>query len=68
MRPKRSSAASDQSQRDRFIAMAKEVGADDDEATFRAKLGAISKAKPVEDPRDFPSTRKPAKKAKTKSR
>ena len=59
---KSDSSASDQ--RDRFIAMAKEVGADDDEATFRAKLGAISKAKPVEDPRDFPSTRKPAKKAK----
>lgn len=52
-------------QRERFIAMAKEVGADDDEATFRAKLGAISKAKPVEDPRDFPSV-KAAKKARKK--
>lgn len=45
-------------QRARFIAMAKEVGADDDEATFRAKLGKIAKAPPVEDPRDYPSTKK----------
>lgn len=45
-------------QRERFIAMAREVGADDDEATFRAKLGKIAKAPPVEDPRDFPSVKK----------
>jgi len=56
------------SQRERFIAMAKEVGADDDEATFKAKLGRIAKAPPVEDPRDFPSTRRSAKKKAVKKR
>lgn len=55
---------SPQDQRARFIAMAKEVGADDTEATFRAKLGKIAKARPVQDPRDFPSV----KKAKAKKR
>ena len=56
--PKPPQSKGDTSQRARFIAMAKELGADDDEATFRAKLGAIAKAPRVEDPRDFPSVKK----------
>jgi hypothetical protein len=56
--PKAAKKNDPEDQRARFIAMAKEVGADDDEATFKAKLGKIAKAPPVEDPRDFPSVKK----------
>ena len=33
-------------QRDRFIEAAKELGADEDEATFKAKLAVIARQKP----------------------
>ena len=36
-------------QRERFIEAAQQAGADDDEATFRAKLGVIARQKPKED-------------------
>ncbi len=34
------------SQRDRFIETARQLGADEDEATFKAKLATIAKQKP----------------------
>lgn len=37
------------SQRDRFIEAAQQLGADDDEATFRAKLATIARQKPKDD-------------------
>ena len=58
MVPKATKPSDPKDQRERFIAMAKEVGADDDEAIFRTKLGKIVKAPPVEDPRDYPSVKK----------
>ena len=36
-------------QRERFIEAAQQAGADDDEATFRAKLAVIARQKPKED-------------------
>ncbi len=38
--------AENKNQRDRFIAAAKELGADEDEATFKAKLAVIARQKP----------------------
>lgn len=40
------------SQRDRFIEGARELGADDDEATFKAKLAVIGKQRPKDKPED----------------
>jgi hypothetical protein len=37
-------------QRERFIEAARELGADDDEATFKAKLAAIARQKPKDKP------------------
>lgn len=37
-------------QRDRFIEAARELGADDDEATFKAKLAVIARQKPKDEP------------------
>ena len=37
-------------QRSRFIEAARELGADDDEATFKAKLGAIARQKAKDAP------------------
>lgn len=42
---KHDSGMNNKSQIKRFIETAKELGADDDEATFKAKLGQIAKAK-----------------------
>jgi len=36
-------------QRERFIEAAQQAGAEDDEATFRAKLGVIARQKPKQD-------------------
>ena len=38
-------ASSNQDQRARFIEAARELGADEDEATFKAKLGVIARQK-----------------------
>ena len=38
-------STNDADQRARFIEAAQELGADDDEATFKAKLGAIARQK-----------------------
>jgi len=46
---------SDKSQRDRFIETARQIGADEDEAAFKAKLAVIARQKP----RDIPETREP---------
>lgn len=40
----------DLSQHDRFIEAARELGADEDEATFKAKLAVIARQKPKETP------------------
>jgi len=37
-------------QRDRFIEAARELGADEDEATFKAKLAVIARQKPKGEP------------------
>ena len=37
------------SQRDRFIEAARQLGADEDEATFKAKLAQIARQKPKGD-------------------
>ena len=37
------------SQRDRFIETARQLGADEDEAAFKAKLAVIARQKPKED-------------------
>ncbi len=42
-------------QRDRFVEAAKELGADDDEATFKAKLAVIARQKPKGHEPDEPS-------------
>ncbi len=39
-------------QRDRFIEAARELGADEDEATFKAKLGAIARQKVKDVPQE----------------
>ncbi|MEJ1977611.1 MAG: hypothetical protein WDN49_17405 [Acetobacteraceae bacterium] len=38
-----------QSQRDRFIETARQLGADEDEAAFKAKLATIAKQKPKDE-------------------
>ena len=40
----------DLAQRDRFIEAARELGADEDEATFKAKLAVIARQKPKDKP------------------
>ncbi len=47
------------SQRDRFIEAARELGADDDEATFKAKLAVIARQKPKDEPKAPKRPRKP---------
>ena len=42
---------SDDTQRARFIEAARELGADEDEATFKAKLGVIARQKVKDAPR-----------------
>lgn len=39
------------SQRDRFIEAAESLGADENEATFRAKLAVIARQKPKDKPK-----------------
>ncbi len=41
----------DVDQRTRFIEAARELGADEDEATFKAKLGVIARQKPKDKPK-----------------
>jgi hypothetical protein len=38
-----------EAQRDRFIEAARQLGADEDEATFKAKLAVIARQKPKAD-------------------
>ena len=38
------------SQRDRFIEAARQLGADEDEAAFKAKLAQIARQKPKDEP------------------
>jgi hypothetical protein len=40
----------DTSQRDRFIETARQLGADEGEAAFKAKLATIAKQKPKDEP------------------
>ena len=40
----------DSDQRTRFIATARALGADEDEAAFKAKLAVIARQKPKDDP------------------
>ena len=40
---------SEKSQRDRFIEMARELGSEEDEAAFKAKLAVIARHKPKAD-------------------
>ncbi len=35
----------------RFIDLARELGCDEDEATFKAKLGQVARKKPKDDPK-----------------
>ncbi len=37
-------------QHDRFVEAARKLGADEDEATFKAKLAVIARQKPKDDP------------------
>lgn len=55
MKPK-----SDQSQGERFAAMARKLGADEREAAFREKLAVIARQQPKDDVPEVP-TDKPAK-------
>jgi hypothetical protein len=43
------------SQRDRFIETARAIGADEDEAAFKAKLAVIARQKPKNEPKGGPS-------------
>ena len=45
-------------QRDRFIEAARELGADEDEAAFKAKLATIARQKPKDEP---PPAKAPAR-------
>lgn len=47
-----------ENQRDRFIEAAREMGAEDDEATFKAKLGAIARQKVKDVPAEPPGSDK----------
>ena len=47
------------SQRDRFIETARQLGADEDEAAFDAKLAVIARQKPKDDGDTVPSSNKP---------
>ncbi len=38
-------------QSERFARVARELGADDDEAAFKAKLGVIARQKPKDEPK-----------------
>lgn len=52
----------DKSQSDRFIEAARQLGADEDEAAFKAKLAQIARQKPkgdVPEPLKPPKDRKP---------
>ena len=51
----------DGSQRARFIEAARALGADEDEAAFRAKLAVIARQRPAP---ELPSRPKPARKPK----
>ncbi len=42
--------ANNQTQRDRFVEAARDLGADDDEATFKAKLAQIARQKVKDEP------------------
>ncbi len=46
------------SQRDRFIEAARELGCDEDEARFKAKLAAIARQKPKKDEPETPEDTK----------
>ena len=48
-------------QRDRFIETARALGADEDEAAFKAKLAVIARHKPGPTPAKAPRKTKPAK-------
>ena len=52
------SKATEKTQRDRFIEAARQLGADDDAATFRAKLAVIARQKPKADPGPDPENEK----------
>jgi hypothetical protein len=54
--------AAPQSQRDRFIETARELGCDEDEEAFRAKLRVIARQKPKDDPDPPPENEKAATK------
>lgn len=50
MERKSESSTKASSQRDRFIETARKLGADEDEAAFRAKLAVIARQKPKDEP------------------
>lgn len=41
-------------QRDRFIETARALGADEDEAAFKAKLAVVARQKPKDEPKEKP--------------
>jgi hypothetical protein len=53
-----------QSQAERFAAAAKALGADEDEAAFRAKLAVIARQKPKDAPEPPAEATKPKRKPK----
>lgn len=48
-------------QRERFEEAARALGADEDEAAFRAKLAAIARQKPKDDPKPAAPPKRPRK-------
>jgi hypothetical protein len=59
----KSTKVTDTGQSGRFLATARALGADEDEATFRAKLGVIARQKPKDEPKPAKARGKRAKAA-----